>query len=103
MGIANAAAAAMDPLHPYHPLGVAIPGYVANEMATVTILAYFAVGCSLVLGATAVVVLKYAVPRYAAGEQGRGGRRISTGEVATAMWFVLCGFIHIGMEGEFLG
>lgn len=91
----------MDPLHPYHPLGVAIPGYVANKMATVTILAYFAVGCSLVLGATAVVVRKYAVPRYAA--KGREAGRISTGEVATAMWFVLCGFIHIGMEGEFLG
>lgn len=100
MGIANAAAAAMDPLHPYHPLGVAIPGYVANEMATITILAYFAVGCSLILGATAVVVHKYAVPRYTAKGRGAG---ISTGEVATAMWFVLCGFIHIGMEGEFLG
>ena len=85
----------MDPLHPYHPLGVAIPGYVANEMATITILAYFAVGCTLILGTTAIVVRKYAVPRYTEGRAS-----ISNGEVATAMWFVLCGFIHIGMEGK---
>lgn len=84
--ISEAVGSAVVPLHPYHPLGVAIPGYMANDMATVEILAYFIVTCSVILGSTLVIV-------------SRARANITTREIATAMWFVLCGFIHIGMEG----
>ncbi|KAH7033514.1 3-beta-hydroxysteroid-Delta(8),Delta(7)-isomerase [Microdochium trichocladiopsis] len=94
---AAAAAAVVEPLHPYHPLGVAIPGYLANEMATIEILAYFVVGCTLILGSTMYLVRRFGVARP--GAKGTSGGGISNLEVATAMWFVLCGFIHIGMEG----
>ncbi|KAJ2900242.1 emopamil binding protein [Zalerion maritima] len=74
------------PLSPYYPLGVAVPGYVANDMTTLTILSYFAVGCGSILLAACFI-------------SRRVRPSLSTGELLTVMWFVLSGSIHLGMEG----
>lgn len=74
--------------HPYYPLAVAIPGYVPNSLTTPTILAIFAVTIAVILISS----------HYAASHC---GKRISNSDMATALWFVMCGFIHLGLEGMF--
>lgn len=78
----------MGLLHSYYPLGGDIPGYVANEMPTLEILAKFTVGCVAILA-----VARFCIQMH--------NPRISLVEQSTAMWFVLSGCIHMGMEGEF--
>jgi cholestenol delta-isomerase len=82
----HGAEALVDALHPYFPLGVAIPNYVENKMHTLVILAYFAVGCGSILLLTMLVA-------------SRLNSRLPRSEIATVMWFVLSGCIHLGMEG----
>lgn len=79
-----AAAAAMGGPDRYYPPGVVLPGYVANTLATPTLLAIFGTAC------VAAVVPAYAVLRRA---------KLPSGEVAAALWFVLCGCIHLVLEG----
>lgn len=74
--------------HPYYPLGVAIPGYVAKVLTTQAILAIFTTTCLGILIPTCLYI------RHAR-------RDLPSGEVLTALWFVLCGFIHLGLEGYF--
>ncbi|KAI1202560.1 3-beta-hydroxysteroid-Delta(8),Delta(7)-isomerase [Nemania serpens] len=73
--------------HPYYPLGVAIPGYVAKVLTTQAILAIFTTTCLGILIPTCLYI------RHAR-------RDLPSGEVLTALWFVLCGFIHLGLEGK---
>lgn len=40
------------PLHPFYPLGVEIVNYLANEKDVVQLLVSFAIGCTVILGAT---------------------------------------------------
>ncbi|KAI1816771.1 3-beta-hydroxysteroid-Delta(8),Delta(7)-isomerase [Poronia punctata] len=77
-----------SPVHPYYPLGVEIPGYVAKVLSTQEILAIFSVTC------TAILLPTWLYFRHAR-------RDVSTGDALTAIWFVLCGFIHLGLEGYF--
>ncbi|RMZ77925.1 hypothetical protein DV738_g4109, partial [Chaetothyriales sp. CBS 135597] len=77
-----------QPLHAYYPPGVAISNYVANTLSTTTILALFALTCSAML-----------VPSYLVIKRMRPS--LPTSEVATALWFILCGCIHTGLEGHF--
>ncbi|RYO81336.1 hypothetical protein DL766_004487 [Monosporascus sp. MC13-8B] len=77
------------PIHPYYPLGVAIPDYVANTLSTPTIIAIFATACSVAL-LPAFFLIRRARPN------------LSSGELATALWFVLCGCIHLILEGLLL-
>lgn len=74
------------PLHPYYPLGVVIPGYVAPSMSTVEILAKFTLTCLSILLPTFVFVYSRKRP-------------ISRPDTVATLWFVLCGFIHLGLEG----
>ncbi|RYP73981.1 hypothetical protein DL771_003292 [Monosporascus sp. 5C6A] len=74
--------------HPYYPLGVAIPDYVANTLSTPTIIAIFATACFCAL-LPAFFLIRRARPN------------ISSSELATALWFVLCGCIHLVLEGNF--
>ncbi|KND87801.1 3-beta-hydroxysteroid-Delta(8),Delta(7)-isomerase, partial [Tolypocladium ophioglossoides CBS 100239] len=74
--------------HRYYPPGVEVPGYVANTLSTPAVLAVFCATVSAVL-----------LPTYLAIRRARPG--LPPGEVATALWFVLCGFIHLGLEGHF--
>ncbi|KAI0105540.1 3-beta-hydroxysteroid-Delta(8),Delta(7)-isomerase [Nemania sp. FL0031] len=76
------------PLHPYYPPGVAIPGYVAKVLTTQEILGIFTATCLAILTPTWLYI--------------RSTRRdLPVGEVFTVLWFVLCGFIHLGLEGYF--
>lgn len=75
-------------LHPYYPLGVAIPGYVAKVLTTQEILAIFIATCLGILVPTFIYI------RHARSD-------LPSSEVFTALWFVLCGFIHIGLEGKY--
>ncbi|PHH63641.1 hypothetical protein CDD81_5622 [Ophiocordyceps australis] len=80
--------ASSTPMHPYYPLGVSIPDYTPKTLNTRTILAIFVTACSGVL-VPAFILIRRARPS------------LSTSEVATAMWFLLCGFIHVVLEGNF--
>jgi cholestenol Delta-isomerase len=75
-----------SPLHPYYPLGVLIPDYVENTISTFTILAWFTAACTIILGSS-LVVIRSIKPK------------LSNGDIATSLWFVLCAFIHLGIEG----
>ncbi|KAI0481682.1 3-beta-hydroxysteroid-Delta(8),Delta(7)-isomerase [Xylaria cf. heliscus] len=76
------------PLHPYYPLGVAIPGFVAKVLSTPEILGMFVATCLGIL-----------VPTWLCIQRARGD--LPSSEVFTVLWFVLCGFIHSGLEGYF--
>lgn len=76
------------PLHPYYPLGVSIPDYVAKVLTTQEILAIFT--------ATGLGIL---VPTWLYTRRTR--HDLPSSEVLTVLWFVLCGFIHLGLEGYF--
>ncbi|KAI9840230.1 MAG: hypothetical protein M1838_004151 [Thelocarpon superellum] len=75
-------------VHPYHPLGIEIVGYLANEYSVPRLLTLFAVGCAVILGGT-LGVMRRAHPTLAGTEQ------------AAVLWFVLCGMIHFFFEGYF--
>ncbi|KAJ3475981.1 hypothetical protein NLG97_g9280 [Lecanicillium saksenae] len=78
----------MDTNHSYYPPGVAIAGYVPNTLSTVQILAIFTSTLTSVL-APCYFLIRRVRPS------------ISTAEMATALWFVLCGVIHLGLEGHY--
>lgn len=75
--------------HPYYPLGIQILDYAANEYSVPTLLAYFATGCTGVFALTYV-----AVSRVRPG--------LPCSELATILWFVLCGCIHLFFEGYYV-
>ncbi|KAI0099473.1 3-beta-hydroxysteroid-Delta(8),Delta(7)-isomerase [Daldinia grandis] len=76
------------PLHPYYPLGVVIADYAAKTLSTQEILGIFAGTCICILGPTWFYL------RHAR-------RNLPLSDVVTTLWFVLCGFIHLGLEGYF--
>lgn len=75
------------PLHPYYPLGVVIADYVAPTLSTLEILAIFTVTCLSILTPTWFYLR-------------RRDHQINGKDTAAALWFVLCGFIHLGLEGK---
>lgn len=81
--MSNGTAAA---LHPYYPLGVVIPGYVAPSLSTLEILTKFSLTCLSILIPTWLFVYSRK-------------RSISRSDTVATLWFVLCGFIHLGLEG----
>lgn len=85
--ILNDSAEMALPLHPFYPLGVVVPGYVANTMSATVILSIFYATCATILG------VAYVLTR-------RAQRTLTTGETWTALWFVLCGTIHLFLEGS---
>lgn len=74
------------PAHPFHPLGIEVTNYLANEWGVLTLLSAFAACCASVFAATYVVVM-------------RVRPTMSRGELLTILWFVLCGCIHTFFEG----
>lgn len=77
------------PLHPYYPLGVVIPGYVAPSLSTLEILTKFTLTCLSILIPTFAIVYTRKRP-------------VSRSDTVATLWFVLCGFIHLGLEGMHL-
>ncbi|KAL8416110.1 hypothetical protein RB596_006603 [Gaeumannomyces avenae] len=78
----------MSSAHPYSPVGVEIPGYVANTLTTPVIFAIFASTLSAVL-LPAAYRIRRARPDLPASE------------MATAIWFVACAVIHFFLEGYY--
>jgi cholestenol delta-isomerase len=73
--------------HPYYPLDANISGYVADESTVLSLLGSFVAGCVAIFGFTYLAVK-------------RVNPRLSTTELITVMWFVLCGCIHLFFEGK---
>lgn len=73
--------------HPYFPLGVSLPGYAANTIASPLLVTYFGIGTGIILFSA-----------YSAITRARPS--LPKAELATALWWVLCGFIHLFFEGE---
>lgn len=67
----------MSVAHPYYPLHLEIPGYLANEWDTLTLVSLFASGCTAIFFVTYLLVM-------------RVQPKISNGNLLTIMWFVLC-------------
>ncbi|KAK6063568.1 emopamil binding protein [Seiridium cupressi] len=74
--------------HPYYPLGLVLPGYVPNDISVPTLISSFAAASIYVFLLTAFVAR-------------RVRPSITNGELLTAMWFMLCGYIHLFFEGFF--
>ncbi|POR31607.1 3-beta-hydroxysteroid-Delta(8), Delta(7)-isomerase [Tolypocladium paradoxum] len=74
--------------HPFYPLGVQVPGYVANSMSAAVLVLIFAVGCGVIF-----------LPTYLVASRARPA--LPTCELLATFWFVLCGCIHLFFEGYF--
>lgn len=74
--------------HPYYPVEAEIVGYLANRWNTLELVSMFAAGCAAIFSFT-FTVIKRVRPN------------MSTGDLVTLMWFVLCGCIHLFFEGYF--
>jgi len=72
------------PAHPYYPIDVEIVGYLANEWDTLTLVSIFAAGCAAIFSVTYLVVMKVRP-------------QVSTSDLWTIMWFVLCMAPQVGV------
>lgn len=70
--------------HHFYPLGIAIPAFAANTLSTPVILAWFC-------GISAAIIF----PTLAVANR----KKRPTSEAATVVWFVLCAYIHVFLEG----
>ncbi|KAL2194197.1 Emopamil-binding protein [Corynascus similis CBS 632.67] len=74
--------------HPYYPPGLALPGFVPNDISVPVLLTSFAGAAGFVVWVTSVLA-RTIQPR------------ISKANLLTTMWFMLCGCIHFFFEGYF--
>jgi cholestenol delta-isomerase len=75
-------------IHPYYPVNAQVVGYLANKWNTLELVSMFAAGCAAIFSVTFVLVKRIRPT-------------LSNGDLATIMWFVLCGCIHSFFEGYF--
>ncbi|KAK9414171.1 putative Emopamil binding protein-domain-containing protein [Seiridium unicorne] len=75
--------------HPYYPLDVEIPHYVANTTPVPVLLAALAGMLGSVLLATSTLALRF-------------NPGLTRGELVVFCWFVLCGSLHCFFEGYFV-
>ncbi|KAL6892971.1 Emopamil-binding protein [Trichoderma longibrachiatum] len=76
------------PLHPFSPFAIELPTYVANTMSAPVLVSIFAAGCAVIFLVTYGIVQ-------------RTRPSMSGGDLAVALWFALCGCIHLFFEGYF--
>ncbi|KAJ2344476.1 hypothetical protein GGF43_005446 [Coemansia sp. RSA 2618] len=76
----------MEATHPYVPASLDLPGYVAPEHGPLALCALMGVAVASVLA------LAYTILRH----------RVRGTELATALWFVLCGTMHCTFELYFV-
>ncbi|KAI0128446.1 Emopamil binding protein-domain-containing protein [Xylariales sp. AK1849] len=76
-------------MHPYYPLGVAIPNYAANTTPVPVLLAALGGMLGSVLLATSTLALKFSPT-------------LKRSDLAVFCWFVLCGSLHCFFEGYFV-
>ncbi|KAK4034865.1 Emopamil-binding protein [Parachaetomium inaequale] len=74
--------------HPYYPPDLVLPGFMPNKTAVPILLMSFAGAAGFVFWTTSVLARTV--------QPG-----ISKGKLLTAMWFMLCGCIHLFFEGYF--
>ncbi|ATY63362.1 3-beta-hydroxysteroid-Delta(8),Delta(7)-isomerase [Cordyceps militaris] len=74
--------------HPFYPVDLRVPGYIATSTPTAVLLTIF-FGGLLMLITTTRYFLRGLKPQ------------LSNGDTWTATWFVICGFIHSLLEGYF--
>lgn len=78
-----------EPLHPYYPLNAEITHYAANKTSVPSLLAIFFTTCSLLF--TTTTLLARALNPH-----------LTRAQVATVIWFVLSGSIHLVFEGYYV-
>ncbi|EXJ61756.1 hypothetical protein A1O7_02186 [Cladophialophora yegresii CBS 114405] len=78
----------VKPVHPYYPTEIEILNFVANDLTVPQLLATFATGCAVILGLTWFLASRFAP-------------RLKKTDKLIAIWFCLCGFIHLFFEGYF--
>ncbi|KAF2197851.1 Emopamil-binding protein [Delitschia confertaspora ATCC 74209] len=78
-------------LHPFYPVGAIIKDYAANTLSSPVILVYFS-----------TLVAAFLLPAAYALTRARRGQGLPRQEFAVAMWFALCGYIHLAVEGYFV-
>ncbi|KAI9844997.1 MAG: hypothetical protein M1837_005141 [Sclerophora amabilis] len=76
--------------HPYYPIDAKIVGYLANTLSVPVLLCCFAGACVGIFGVTLLII------------RGSGRKQLSKTDLATVLWFVLCGFLHLFFEGYFV-
>ncbi|KAM0480907.1 hypothetical protein ACHAPX_003795 [Trichoderma viride] len=76
------------PLHPFSPFITELPAYVPNTLSALPLVSIFGAGCVVIFGITYGIIQRTR-PSMAAGE------------VSIALWFALCGCIHLFFEGYF--
>jgi len=84
--VKNATSAVVE--HPYYPLDAVVNGYLVNEWSMSYLLTCFFGACFVLFTAT-FFVGRAVTPK------------LSRGELATTMWFVLSGAIHLLFEGYY--
>ncbi|KAK8019868.1 hypothetical protein PG990_005006 [Apiospora arundinis] len=77
------------PMHPYYPLGVAIPSYEANGATVPTLLVSLGGMLAGVMLLTSTLAL-------------RANPTLTKSSLAVFCWFVLCGSLHCFFEGYFI-
>ena len=65
------------PAHPYYPLDIVIAGFVANEWNRLELCSMFAAGCAVIFAVTYIVATRLRP-------------NVSTADLVTVLWFVLC-------------
>jgi cholestenol Delta-isomerase len=84
----------MYALHPYYPLEIVVPGYVANETPLPILAAAFAGLLGSVIGAALLLSRR----SRANGNM----NRLEVGEHALICWFVLCMLMPAGSNNRYL-
>lgn len=74
--------------YPYYPPGVSVANYTLNTRSTPGLITIFVLTCTAILTTTHALVK-------------RSHPQIPTPDLATAQWFVLCGCIHVILEGYY--
>ncbi|KAK6843067.1 hypothetical protein PG987_003927 [Apiospora arundinis] len=77
------------PMHPYYPLGVAIPNYEANSATVPTLLVSLGGMLAGVMLLTSTLAL-------------RANPTLTKSSLTVFCWFVLCGSLHCFFEGYFI-
>lgn len=80
---------AKQPLHPYYPLGVELPQYAANKDSVPYLLGIFFSVCTVLFTATFYLARRISP-------------HLSRAELASIMWFMLSGCIHMFFEGYYV-
>lgn len=73
--------------HPYHPLGMKVVGYQANERDSITLVSIFASGCAIIFFAAYLIAMKV-------------HPKISRSDLWTIMWFILCQRVEQSLDLE---